>query len=466
MLRRLFAATALVSTLLITTGAHAEERWLLRANGALTLPVSAPQTELFGAGGAVSLEVDRSLAPFVTAGARVRLGFLSDAGSPSAPGFADPGAAGLLDLGIVVRGRLPFFGTADQRSPGPWVEVSGDMVVTGDNVRGGLGAGAGWTFDLGVVGVGPAVHWLHTFQPGDQLDGSDADLLFFGVDGVFFDESHVPEQAPPPPPPDTDGDGIVDPEDQCPEEPEDVDGFEDADGCPDPDNDGDGILDVDDACPMEPEDFDEFRDEDGCPEWDNDGDEIVDADDECPNYPEIVNGVDDEDGCPDEGLIQLVNDRIVLEDEIFFGFNQAFIRRRAYRHLEAIIELWRQHPEWESVRIEGHTDGRGNSEYNMRLSQSRAEHVMGSLVERGMPESMLTAQGFGDTRLLTRGDSEGSMQRNRRVEFVVLSRRRVPAGQGAAASADAESATALTSPGDESAATPDASDSAEAPDSG
>ncbi|MBW2463419.1 MAG: OmpA family protein, partial [Deltaproteobacteria bacterium] len=71
-------------------------------------------------------------------------------------------------------------------------------------------------------------------------------------------------------------------------------------------------------------------------------------------------------------------------------------------------------------------------EYNMRLSQSRAEHVMEALVERGMPASMLVAQGFGDTRLLTRGDSEGSMQRNRRVEFVVLSRRRIPAGQGAA----------------------------------
>ena len=49
-------------------------------------------------------------------------------------------------------------------------------------------------------------------------------------------------------------------------DPEDKDGFQDEDGCPDPDNDGDGILDPVDQCPMEPEDFDKCQDEDGCPE--------------------------------------------------------------------------------------------------------------------------------------------------------------------------------------------------------
>ncbi|CAN5838874.1 hypothetical protein BH11MYX3_BH11MYX3_27820 [soil metagenome] len=48
---------------------------------------------------------------------------------------------------------------------------------------------------------------------------------------------------------DRDEDGIVDNLDKCPDDPEDRDGFQDADGCPDPDNDGDGILDRDDRCP-------------------------------------------------------------------------------------------------------------------------------------------------------------------------------------------------------------------------
>jgi OmpA-OmpF porin, OOP family len=102
---------------------------------------------------------------------------------------------------------------------------------------------------------------------------------------------------------DRDGDGIKDDVDQCPDDPEDFDGFEDQDGCPDPDNDRDGIPDVDDQCPNEPEDKDGFEDEDGCPEgneMDRDGDGILDDDDECPDDPEDFDGFEDQDGCPDE----------------------------------------------------------------------------------------------------------------------------------------------------------------------
>mgnify|MGYP000276831684 CR=1 FL=1 len=73
-------------------------------------------------------------------------------------------------------------------------------------------------------------------------------------------------ETPPPPPPDGDGDGIPDADDKCAEEAEDIDLFEDEDGCPDPDNDGDGVADVDDACPSEPENEDGWADDDGCPE--------------------------------------------------------------------------------------------------------------------------------------------------------------------------------------------------------
>jgi len=67
---------------------------------------------------------------------------------------------------------------------------------------------------------------------------------------------------------DRDGDGVVDAKDQCPDDPEDVDSFQDTDGCPDPDNDQDGIRDVDDRCPSDPEDKDGFEDADGCPDPD------------------------------------------------------------------------------------------------------------------------------------------------------------------------------------------------------
>ena len=130
--------------------------------------------------------------------------------------------------------------------------------------------------------------------------------------------------------PDSDGDGIRDDIDDCPDEPEDKDGFQDQDGCPDPDNDGDGIPDDKDQCPNEPEDKDGWKDEDGCPEDDDDpdgdgilgaadkcptvpgvaahegcpvpdsdGDGIPDDRDQCPNEPEDKDGFQDQDGCPD-----------------------------------------------------------------------------------------------------------------------------------------------------------------------
>jgi outer membrane protein OmpA-like peptidoglycan-associated protein len=111
---------------------------------------------------------------------------------------------------------------------------------------------------------------------------------------------------------DKDGDGIKDDVDQCPDDPEDMDGFNDTDGCPDPDNDRDGIPDINDDCPLVPEDMDGDKDEDGCPdrsEGDRDGDGILDSADKCPDDPEDLDQFEDEDGCPDED-----NDKDTIPD--------------------------------------------------------------------------------------------------------------------------------------------------------
>ncbi len=112
---------------------------------------------------------------------------------------------------------------------------------------------------------------------------------------------------------DKDHDGIQDDDDKCPEDPEDKDGFEDADGCPDPDNDGDGLPDSADHCPDQAEDNDGFQDADGCPDVDNDNDTVLDKDDKCPNEagdPAFAgcpapdrdkDGITDaDDACPDD----------------------------------------------------------------------------------------------------------------------------------------------------------------------
>jgi hypothetical protein len=115
------------------------------------------------------------------------------------------------------------------------------------------------------------------------------------LDG-FEDEDGCPD-------PDNDRDGIPDLTDECPNEPESLNGYMDDDGCPEPDSDGDGVGDALDNCPLEPEDKDQFQDDDGCPDLDNDEDGIPDVQDRCPNEPETLNGYQDDDGCPDEGDI-------------------------------------------------------------------------------------------------------------------------------------------------------------------
>ncbi len=123
---------------------------------------------------------------------------------------------------------------------------------------------------------------------------------------------------------DDDRDGIKNDIDRCPKDAEDIDGFEDEDGCPDPDNDRDGILDKDDKCPLEAEDKDGFEDEDGCPDPDNDGDGITDLKDQCPNVAEDFDGFEDTDGCTDpdndkDGIPDSL-DKCPKEPEDFDGF--------------------------------------------------------------------------------------------------------------------------------------------------
>jgi hypothetical protein len=98
---------------------------------------------------------------------------------------------------------------------------------------------------------------------------------------------------------DRDDDLVKDSKDACPDTPEDIDGYQDDDGCPEDDNDGDGIVDSMDSAPNLAEDFDGFQDDDGRPDLDNDFDGIADFEDQCPNQPEDFDGDRDFDGCPD-----------------------------------------------------------------------------------------------------------------------------------------------------------------------
>jgi outer membrane protein OmpA-like peptidoglycan-associated protein len=222
---------------------------------------------------------------------------------------------------------------------------------------------------------------------------------------------------------DNDGDGINDGDDSCPMVAEDMDGFEDTDGCPDEDNDKDGIKDADDGCPTEAEDMDGYKDEDGCPETDADGDGIKDEDDKCPLEAEIFNGSEDEDGCPDDGRALAFDDgtAVVITDKIYFDLNRARIKTRSQPVLNAVAAILKAKSDLK-VRVEGHTDDRGEPDWNRTLSQLRSERVREYLIKKGISPDRLEAKGYGYDRPLVEGTSEAARDQNRRVEFVIIGR--------------------------------------------
>ncbi|MBI2895133.1 MAG: OmpA family protein [Deltaproteobacteria bacterium] len=226
-------------------------------------------------------------------------------------------------------------------------------------------------------------------------------------DGVE-DEDGCPEDQ------DTDGDGIADSRDQCPLEPEDQDGYLDDDGCPELDNDADAIADSTDRCPNDPEDPDGFQDEDGCPDTDNDTDSLVDAQDRCPN--EI--GPVDNEGCPRRYVgVTITTDHIRINQTIHFEFNRAVIKRDSFPILNTVAQVLTDFPTI-TIEIQGHTDSRGNDDYNMNLSNERAASVRAYLEGRGIAPSRLTSRGYGETRPIESNTTNAGRAANRRVEFV------------------------------------------------
>ncbi len=221
-------------------------------------------------------------------------------------------------------------------------------------------------------------------------------------------------------PVDTDGDGLTDDIDPCPDEAEDLDGWEDGDGCPDNDNDFDRVPDVHDDCPNDPEDRDGFQDDDGCPDVDNDKDGIVDADDLCPDRPEVINGVKDEDGCPDDVRAVVSRGKIVILDKILFVTGKDEIIEESFPVLEAVRDRLLENPQILRIRVEGHTDSRGDDAYNMELSQTRAKAVMRYLIKAGIESRRLDSIGFGESMPIADNDTDDGMQKNRRVEFVIV----------------------------------------------
>ena len=190
----------------------------------------------------------------------------------------------------------------------------------------------------------------------------------------------------------------------------------------DPDPDGDGIPAPRDRCPTKKEDIDGFQDDDGCPDPDNDQDGIPDVVDRCPLKPETINGVKDDDGCPDQGKTEVVLTRthIKIRQRVFFATGSDQLKRRSYVILRQVALFLKAKFFIRKVLVEGHTDNMGDPEMNVDLAERRAQRVANFLVSRGVAAHRLLAKGYGSKRPLASNKTKAGKQKNRRVTFKVL----------------------------------------------
>jgi len=197
---------------------------------------------------------------------------------------------------------------------------------------------------------------------------------------------------------DTDGDTICDGLDLCPDTPWGC--RVDKKGCP-RDSDGDGVCDGLDQCPNTARGA--RVDKVGCP-IDSDGDTVPDNIDRCPNTPKGVKV--NEWGCE----VELVFQNIQFEFDKFelMGRYQAVLNKVA----KALADNSKM-----ALRLHGHTDWVGTEEYNLELSQKRADAVSNYLVKKRVKAKRLETVGHGECCPVAPNTTDEGRFKNRRVEF-------------------------------------------------
>jgi OOP family OmpA-OmpF porin len=238
----------------------------------------------------------------------------------------------------------------------------------------------------------------------------------------------IPQEAPK----DSDGDGITDDKDKCPQVP----GVAKYEGCPVPDTDKDGVNDDNDKCPTVPglaryegcpvpdTDKDGINDEEdkckdtpgvaryqGCPVPDKDADGVNDEEDKCPDVPGPVSN----QGCPEikEEITKKVN---YAAQNILFITGSFKLAAKSNKGLDEVVKILKNAPDLK-ISIEGHTDDVGDAAKNQTLSQNRANAVKQYFVKKGIDESRISVTGFGEDQPIADNKTAAGRTKNRRVEM-------------------------------------------------
>ncbi len=192
------------------------------------------------------------------------------------------------------------------------------------------------------------------------------------------------------------------------------------------DSDGDGVPDANDNCPDTPAGVQVGPD--GCP-IDTDGDGVPDYLDECPNSPAGAKVL--QNGCALTGDCRrprageqvdpngcAVEQRFILKG-VKFEFDSDRLTEDAKLILSEVAGTLQAYPEV-NVELQGHTDNIGTDAYNQGLSERRAVVVKTFLTGHSIEASRMTPAGYGESQPIASNDSEEGREENRRVELKVL----------------------------------------------
>lgn len=333
----------------------------------------------------------------------------------------------------------------------PSLHVGGGYTFLGKASSGNVGGGAAITFWLSDnIGLNVSSTYKHQLEDDGVVRGNDISVpshfqhtagFTFRFGGKDTDGDGVLDKYDECPDlpglkelngcPDTDGDGVIDPLDECPYEA----GSPELNGCPD--SDGDGIADHQDACPEvpglaqfngcpdtdgdgTPDHLDECpevagpKENNGCPWPDRDGDGVFDHLDECPD----VAGPASNKGCPEvkEEHIKQLNE---YGKTILFNTGKSTFQQNSFAVLDNMAAVMNQFPN-AKFAIEGHTDSTGTDKINDPLSQDRANAVRDYLISKGISANRLTAEGFGSKRPIDTNNTAAGRANNRRTEVRLI----------------------------------------------
>lgn len=141
------------------------------------------------------------------------------------------------------------------------------------------------------------------------------------------------------------------------------------------------------------------------------------------HHAERANRIADQNENLAEQLVELKDRedlRIVLENDLLFEVDRAQLKPGGKSRLEPLASYLAQNKSRTAV-VEGHTDSTGGENYNIQLSERRAEAVKSYLIQQGVGSNQIVTRGLGEQMPLSSNDTAAGRLQNRRVEIIVES---------------------------------------------